>query len=299
MIHEKLFRTLLALTVLCLLAGSGFWISNYQEESRKAMAFQQDIEALKSEVLELELAVLELDAMICDGPEIDRIEILTKASARVNVIEDQIDGFEEQWGETSLELLEVKEGLSLCKSDIIEHLGRGLEYHIKEENRLKEIVDVFFSSPDIVVTKDYPEISLPKGSLKVDKFRYYNISVDKEASRTKFEAGTIEELKVEIDILENILADRGIYELYLIIKAPDGTILKNITEGYGGGIKKADKRIAYSSKISIFYEGRANYFYFHFRPSKYQPFQKGMYSVSVYCESCPREEIGTGTFTVD
>ena len=42
------------------------------------MAFQQDVEALKSEVLELERTVLELDVMICDGPEIDRIEILTK-----------------------------------------------------------------------------------------------------------------------------------------------------------------------------------------------------------------------------
>ncbi|MEM7509979.1 MAG: hypothetical protein AAF388_03540 [Bacteroidota bacterium] len=299
MINEKLFRSLLALTILSFIAGLGYWITNNQKESQEAKVFQQDIEPLNNELLELERIVLELEALYDVDPDMNRPKVLKEGAKKVNHIEEQIDGFEAKWGKTSKQLLLVKEDLSENKLNLIDQYENELESHIEEKNRLKEIIDVFLSSPDIVVTKDYREISLPKGNLKVDKFRYYNISVDKEESRTRFEAGNIEELKVEIDILENMLADRRIYELYLIIKAPDGTILKNITEGYGGVLKKADKPIAYSSKISIFYEGRANYFYFHFRPSKYQPFKRGVYSVSVYCETCPKEEIGTGTFTVD
>ena len=319
MLNKKLVSTLLALLILISLLGLTYIGIDYYNNSFRLEAYEKKINSLNTEVSDLESIITELEILFEDVDlQMENKDVLLKQGYdRINFLEQTIEELEKEGKLDKGQIALLRSKLLDAKAQVMmyDKYRSELAFLYNDNRRMKGILDSISKDGDkkyeaiIAAYKNEvkalrvdadklegkKEILNAVESLKAVNFRFYSVKNGKKEQNIRFKDGSLKDMQVEIDLLENALADLGLYELYMAIRTPDATIMTNIPDNYGGTIKFDDKAILYSKHTSINYTRQRNTFSFDFRPSKSEPFVKGTYQVIIYCKG---ERIGEGSFSV-
>ncbi|MEM6763878.1 MAG: hypothetical protein AAF824_02510 [Bacteroidota bacterium] len=323
MLKNNTIKVFLVLGIILFLTGFGYLGVDYYNKEYQAEIYQEKIEALNTEVLNLERDVLELEVLFQDTDleTANKDELLKQGYDRINFLEEKVNTLEREGKLNKAQIAELRNKLMEAKANVMmyDKYQKELEFVYADNRRLKGILDSISNSEDekyaeiidqykaqmesLRQEKNSLETSLEGAkeivnaveSLKAENFRFYSVKNGKEEQNIRFKAGNLKNFKIKIDLIENALAQTGVYDLYMAIRAPDATIMTNKPKGYGGSIRFDEKSILYSRHSSVYYDRRRNSFSFDFIPSDSEPYIKGDYRVVIYCKG---ERIGEGTFSV-
>ncbi|MEM7509978.1 MAG: hypothetical protein AAF388_03535 [Bacteroidota bacterium] len=321
MLKNNTIKILLVLGIILFLTGFGYLGVDYYNKVYQSKVDQAKIEALNSELLELERNVLELEVLFDDKDlEVEKKdELLRQGYDRIRYLEDEINRLEKEGKLSKAQIAELRNKLKEAKANMLDKYQKELEAVYADNRRLKGIVDSILSEDGVradMIAQMMSQVNLLQKKntslqdtlsqaqtivsaverLKAENFKFYSVKNGKtEEQKIRFKLGTLKDLRVEIELIDNALAEPGVYDLYLALRAPDATIMTNRSDGHGGSVKFDSKSILYSAHTSVYYDRQRKPFYFDFRPSTSEPFVKGNYNVVVYCKG---EKIGEEAFTV-
>jgi cell division protein FtsB len=132
--------------------------------------------------------------------------------------------------------------------------------------------------------------------LKASNFKYIGVNrrgKETPAEGTILREGRTDNLKTCFTILDNEVANPGQRQVYVVIKGPDGSILKSAEPGSSFTFNGQD--IPYSAKIAVAYNRKAADVCVVYPKPENVTFAKGNYNVSVYTDGY---EVGNSSFSI-
>ncbi|MES2388186.1 MAG: hypothetical protein V4543_09300 [Bacteroidota bacterium] len=143
-------------------------------------------------------------------------------------------------------------------------------------------------------TKDLADKVATAAILRAENVKVSTIDAKgkEHGGEASYRAKKVDKIKVSFNLAENKLAKVENKDVYLVVQAPDGTTLSDLSLG-GGSFSADGKELQYTSKQSVLYEYTKPGVVFVY--GKGSPLAAGGYNVEIYCEGT---KIGTGSFAI-
>lgn len=324
MANSNTIRILLVLAGLLFISGIGYLGVEYFKS--KTVEEQKDelIGDLSTEVNQLEASVLELEVLFDDV----NVEVAAK-DAMLRQSYDQISFLEKEVKEKEQEIIRLKkEGklskeqiallesqlsnaktkITQAKSEVLDRYAKELRAERQNSRELQAVLDSVQKLAQIQqeqITaiqegmKNQPApIVDPLGSvrpLRAENFKFQGLDRNGKTG-SDINAKKMKALRVQFEILDEPEARTGLHQLYMVIRDPNGFVLTNRAENYGGTMRVGNQSKDYSQSASIDYRRRRLPIKMDYKPSSSEPFQGGVYEIQIYSDD---RIIGQGQFTMN
>ena len=163
------------------------------------------------------------------------------------------------------------------------------------ENRLKQEKQTLTEEKEDTEQKLDETIKIAS-VLKAREFTFSQIArKGKEKLGTEFRRGALKEVKVCFKLQENLIAEAGEREIYMVLENPDGSVNTNFGDTYSGKFTIEDREKEYSAKSSVNYNRLEQEVCVPYKIAEDTKFVKGPQYVSIYCQG---NLIGQAAFNV-
>ena len=145
-----------------------------------------------------------------------------------------------------------------------------------QKNELKQEINTLKSEKGNLTQK----IKLA-GILQTKAIAIFRVKRSRLIQGTEFKRRNLAEIKIELTIAKNDLAEIEAKTIFFRMIMPDGSVAFNLAEG-SGKIKIQDKEIFYTSKKSILFDNSEQHIEFNF--NKGSKYDKGTYNIEFYTD---------------
>jgi len=285
---------------IIVLAAMVFFAYRYFQEKRINDENQAKIESLNHEILALEEKILNFEVTIEDqnmklaektrelGEKDAQIEDLLNQlnnarsqnknyEGKIRQLEErlrQMQRFIDQYKEQIATLEQQNQELETRVADLSaseEQLEQSYtelrEYNQETERKLEETINV----ASVLQTSDF----------QVTNFKENG----KEQDKDRFRRGAVYKINVCFNIRENLVAEPGPRQIFMVVENPDGTINTNYEQGMSGNFMYEGIEKEYSTFATIDYSRLMQEVCIPYIPtSEDKKIQRGTYYVNVYSE---------------
>ncbi len=295
--------------ILVLSALAYFGIKYFTEKAENEKNIVQ-IENLENEILELEEQNLDFQATL-DDKNIELAEKEQELSQKQDQIQKYINQLAaaKKKGRVNQKRIAELEARASSLQKFVDQYKNQIEELKAENAMLTAQVDTLRTSAsrliqekeDLVATNESTSEELEKtikiaSVLKAREFSFAQVSKKgKEKVASEFRRNQLKDLKICFNLQENLIADPGERELYIVLENPDGSPNANYDEGFSGKFTFEDQEKVYTAKTSVNYNRLALEVCVPYRMADNTKFDKGPQYVSIYNEG---NLIGQAAFKV-
>ncbi|MDX1907824.1 MAG: hypothetical protein SF053_12375 [Bacteroidia bacterium] len=303
-------RVILVIVGILVLSALGYFATKYFSEKESSAEKGTTIEALNTEIKDLEAKILGFEMTIADQETslIDKSNQLNKKvdelSQLILVIEAarkenkanlaKLREYEQRIADLKVILDSYRREINWLKDQNLVLSGKVDSLRISEARLRHDNQDLI--RQNLTTTQTLSETRQIASVLKTKDFRYFNIKKGgKERQETEFRRGSLNELKICFTIIENLVAQPGQREVYLVYENPDGTVQANEPAGISGTFTFDHRERPYSVKTTVDYNRLAQEICVIYTPISSESYQKGPQYISVYCDG---RLIGQSSFMI-
>ncbi len=320
MTNNNTLKILLVLAGLLFMSGVAYLGVEYFNKDNLIKVQSVEIDQLEGELLEIENNLNHLEIIYDDRQEeIDVTnELLEQSYARVKKYEEVIERLKREGKIDKRKISELETILARLKGDLSERYKTELDRVYQDNQKQKSILDTMIKKDQErrqqyaeetnrlrnevdslrrVVGKNQKYMNMVN-KLTVANFKFFNkkISNGKVEAGYQFKHSDLEVLQVRFDILESYAAEAKLYQLYMIIRSPDGFILANPEEGYGGNESIQGQMKTVSNEAPVNYTKTKESVTIDFKLPTSETWTEGLYKVQIMHEG---DILGEGEFRVN
>ncbi|RMG23542.1 MAG: hypothetical protein D6730_14255 [Bacteroidetes bacterium] len=304
---SRIILVVVGILVLSALAYFGIKYFAAKAENEQNIA---KIEDLKNEMMELEEKILDFQSTLEDkNMEIaDKDKLLEEKERQIQDYIDRLAVAKKQ-GRTKDKRIQELEArvqslqryVESYKTQIAELEAQNQELSIQVDTLRTQTTRLRAENRDLAATNESTSKQLEEtikiaSVLKAREFSFYQVNKrGKEKAGTEFRRGQLKEIKVCFNLQENLIADPGEREVYVVLENPDGSPNANFTDGYSGKFTFEDQEKVYSAKVTVNYNRLEQQVCVPFKIADENKFEKGPQYVSVYSDG---NLIGQSAFKV-
>lgn len=230
-----------------------------------------DIASLRQELAEKQDQIQKYIDQLARAKRSGRVkdEEIAKLQARATSLQKFVDQYKQQITE-----LEQDNAVLTAQVDTLR----------TSESRLKEEKQTLTEEKESTEQKLDETIKIAS-VLKAREFTFAQVNKKgKEKFDTEFRRGALKEVKVCFNMQENLIAEAGEKEIYMVLENPNGSVNTNFEEGYSGKFTFEDREKEYSAKGSITYNRLEQQVCIPYKIAESAKFEKGPQYVSIYCQ---------------
>lgn len=304
-------RIVLVLVGIVVLSALAYFAFKYFNEKQENEANIAKIDELDTEIIELEEKILSFERTIEDQnmamAEKDRqlsekdqqiadlLDRLEKAKADGKLSDGKFRQLEERVRQLQRYVDQYKEQVAVltAQNDSLTGEVAGLKevqkamtesYQALEEEKVK-------------TQKQLAETVKVASVLKVSNLQFFDITKNRNDRFDDIKRRKLRDIKVCFNVMENLIADPGIRDFYIVIENPDGTVKTNMTDGTSGTFFYEGIEKTYTATASVDYNRMTQQICVPYIPEdENKKYQKGIHYVSIYGEG---NLVGQSSFRVD
>jgi myosin heavy subunit len=304
--NQSTSRIILVIAGILVLSALGYFATRYFSERGENEEKELTIENMDREIQELEgaLETLKSDSQMALA---DKDKTIEENEERIKDLLAQVNRYKRQKSAdlgtikdlqtrletTQRELARYREEINALKAENAD-LNQKVDSLAATEDQLRSENEMLAEQNQATVTELQTTKELAS-ALKTRDFRFINVRGNKEKPDTEFRRLGLKDLKVCFTVIENMVAEPGDRDLYLVMENPDGTINANFSDNYSGKFSYEGSEKAYSAKTTIAFNRISQEVCILYSPAEENKYEKGVYYVSVFTED---NMIGQGTFRV-
>ncbi len=297
--------------ILILVAMVYFAFRYFQEKKENDQNIEK-ITLLNDEILSLEEKILNFEIEF-DNQNMELVEKERQLGEKDDQIEDLLNRLDEAKSQGKMQAGKIKQ-----LRERLEQLQRFVDGYKSQIGQLEtqnqelktQVADLTVNREELeesftqlqttsTITERKLEETLRVASvLKTGKISVVNIKKGgKVQEKLPFRRGAMNQLKVCFDVLENLVAEPGPRDVYMILMNPDGTVNTNYDTQESGIFWSEGLEKTYSSATSFDYARMAQEVCINFNPSIMtgKKHEKGTYYLSLFSEG---NLIGQSNFAV-
>lgn len=303
-------RAILVIAGILVLSALAYFAIKYFSEKSANKENIATIDNLNSEILELEEKILNFEVAIEDR-DMDLAEKDKQLEEKYKELEAVVNRLAQAKKTNKGNLAKIKQLESRVSElrTVVDQYRQEIDYLKVQNQQLTGQVDSLLVTEGrlkaqnlnlleakAATTQELEQTKQIASVLQSKDYRYFNVRKNgKEKEETVFRRGALNDLKICFTVMENLLAERGPKEVYLVYENPDGTINANFTDGFSGKFSHENAEKVYTAKVSINYNRLAQEVCIPYSPSETNKYQKGPQYVSIYCDG---NIIGQDNFTI-
>lgn len=302
---SRIILVIVGILVLSALAYFGIKYFTEKAENEENLA---KIDELNNEMMELEERILDFQATLEDkNMEIaDKDKLLEEKERQ---IQDYIDRLAaaSQSGRVKEDRIRQLEARATSLQRMVDQYKLEVEELQAANRELSTQVDTFrtrttrlereksdLKATNEATTQKLEETVKIASVLKAREFQFALIKNNgKEKEDTEFPRWRLDEISICFNLQENLIADPGPRELYVVIESPDGT--PNTNPALSGEFEHEGQMRPYSVMTTVDFDRLAQEVCVEYKPKDKEKFEKGPQYVSVYTEG---NLIGQSAFRV-
>lgn len=279
----KIYFFIIALAVL--VATNIYYVVEYKSLGKKVELLSSEKHQLKTEVDRIEA---ELDRIIQDNPTISNalMDNQTEARAQIANLRYRLSTGEVSDKEIKVVRFEVQ-NLRYLVDDYTLNIEKLKSENAKLFSEKKELEQTVHSTTKKVnqLTNEN-EVLLGKvetaSGLKLSGIAINAIQLrSREREKVETRAKRIDMLRIDFDIVENSLAEKGKREVFLRVMDPNGNLLTvNNNTFHANG-----RTMQYTFKTTIDFLNDGKKYSIDWKPEEDASFQKGIYTVVLYADN--------------
>ncbi len=294
-------RIILFSVGIIVLTAMVFFAYRYFNEKRINDDNQAKIESLNNEILALEEKILNFEVTIEDqnmklaektrelGEKDAQIEDLLN---QLNNARSQNTNYEGKIRQLEERLKQMQRFVNQYKEQIatLEEQNQQLETQVADLTASEEQLEESFTelqSYNQETEQKLEETIKVASVLQTSDYKIYNIKKNDKVQSLKesYRRGAVHKFNVCFNIRENLVAEPGSRQIFLVVENPDGSINTNYEDGLSGNFMYEGIEKEYSSFTTFDYSRLMQEVCVSYIPtSNEKKIQKGTYYVNVYCE---------------
>ncbi len=329
--NDQTIKIILIAALVLLLGLTGFFATKYYGEKGKNEQQLVEIDTLNSEISDLETKIKGMESEI-EGKNLDITEkdrLLDEKLQELQTLQKKLSSAQSQGKISSGKAKELQdrisslEGMITAYKEEIERLKEenvalsGQVSALTEENasskqKISEIQQNNEAQKAQIAKKEEEKVKVEEEKAKKEEelalttqaasvlraadFRFFNVKKsdkEKEEMDKEFKRMWMQSVKICFTVMENLVAQPGAREVYLVYENPDGTVR---TTASSGKFKYENRDISYSTKTNFNFNRSAQELCMSIpKPEKDNKYQKGEQVVTVFCDG---KMIGRGKFEI-
>jgi len=298
---------------LVLVAGVVFFGMKYRAEKQKNETQTEEITGLNTEVTDLEKKVSDLELSLDDqNMKMEEKDRLLEAKYKeIQGLLSQVNKAKNGSKVDQVRISEMETRLNGMMAQIEEYRQKIAQLEQQNQTLTGEVATLKESEVRItqekvqveqarVQTQQQLETTKKEASVvKVGDFGFAKVNKkgEKDAD-VEFKGGGLRPLRnIEIcfNLQENQWASAGKKDMYVLVQAPNGSILSNTEGGYSGSFTSNSGQKTYSAKTSVQYDNSRKRACINFGIPEKTKFEPGTHRVFVYLDG---NVAGEGSFEV-
>lgn len=304
--NQSTSRIILVIAGILVLSALGYFATRYFSERGENEEKTLTIERMDLEIQELEGA---LETMKSDSQMAlaDKDKTITENEDRIQELLAQVNRYKRQKSadlgtirDLQTRLEDTQASLAAYRKEIEQLKAQNADLNQKVEN-LSAAEDQLRSENEMLAQQNQQtvnELQTTKqlaSALKTRDFKFFSVKGDKESAETEFRRRALDDLKVCFTIIENMVAEPGNLDLYMVLENPDGTVNTNFTGDFSGKFYYEGTEKAYSAKTRVAFNRISQEVCLLYSAAEENKYEKGVYYVSIFSDA---NMIGQSTFRV-
>lgn len=291
---QRTSRVILAVVGVLVLSALGFFASKYFRSVEERDEYNDRIEKLTEEVLDLEhqirsfeletkeqkLSLTDRQAMVdalIDKTEIASAELKemeAKKDEKIGRLLNQVTSIRAELAEKeeALRILQARyDSLQLYTEDLQSSYDSLSDVNVETQDQLadnQELTQQVIKEASVLNVADFSFIHVTKRG--------------KEKDLRQTRVKTMFRFKTCVTILPNTVASTGNRTLYMVFEGPDKKLITNGAGGYSGTFRYGRNQRAYTAKSPVNFKGPRQQVCFELKPTEGYKFERGEYLVRIY-----------------
>lgn len=308
-------RAILVIVGILVLSALGYFATKYFSEKESNKQKEVKIDKLSNEIIDLEekLLAFELDQEDKELELADKNDQLNRKNEELDRLYTQINQYKREnksnlakVKQLETRLTDLQSLIARYQSTIADYQQRYAELEAEKdsiaenEGKLK-VQNRNLMDQAATAKREKQEIEEIAARLTASDLRYFNVRKNgREDEGIEFARRKMNDVKVCFTIAENLFAESGSRNVYLVYENPtDATQNLNYTDGVSGSFTYEGAQREYSAKTSFMFKRLAQEVCITYKPDPdlktKEAYQKGPQYISLYTEE---NLIGQGSFEI-
>ena len=300
-------RAILVIVGILVLSALGYFATKYFSKLEEAQVKDETIETLKEEIVELEEQITEFELTSNDlETEIaQNQQQLKQTQEKYQELLSQLNRYKRENKSNLATVLDLETRLNNSEQLIAKYEAYLAEKEaeieeLKEENDSLQLSEgrLKNQNEDLIKRNEETRETLQETKelasiLQSKNLRFINIrKKGQEKEDVSFRRGSMNELKVCVTVVENLIAPAGERNLYLILEDPNGQVT-NYKLGLSGKFRAEGQQKEYSAIAAFDFKRLEQEVCVKFLPEPEYKWEKGTYFVRLYTDE---DALAQGTF---